>query len=130
MYLADALIDDNVFNSIFGSSVIEMAKFFIEVYSYFYKNPEKYEEIEKLLHKVNIENRKWSDYIKGSNVLVENNNDIKDIVKNQLNKRNNNFINAHNVEEFKKENKREWIEINKILSCFTKNQTILEYPDW
>ena len=55
---------------------------------------------------------------------------IKDIVKNQLNKRNNNFINAHNVEEFKKENKREWIEINKILSCFTKNQTILEYPDW
>ena len=130
MYLADALIDDNVFNSIFGSSVVEMAKFFIEVYIHFFKNPDQYEEIKDKFHKVNIENRKWSDYIKGTDVLVENNNEIKEIVKKQLNKRNKNFINAHNVEDFKRENKREWIELHKILSCYSKNKAFLDYPDW
>ena len=130
MYLADALIDDNVFNSAFGSSVIEMAKFFISVYSYFFKNPDKYEEIDEKLHRVSIENRKWSDYIKGTDIILKNNNDINDIIKNQLDKRNQNFINSHNVEEFKKQNKREWIELNKMLSVYAKNKTILDYPEW
>ena len=35
MYLADALIDNNVFNSIFGSSVIEMVKFLRTSFSVF-----------------------------------------------------------------------------------------------
>jgi hypothetical protein len=32
MYLADAYIDDDAFNSFFGSSVLEMAKFYMDVY--------------------------------------------------------------------------------------------------
>ena len=32
MYLADAYIDSNAFNSLFGSSVLEMVKFYIEVF--------------------------------------------------------------------------------------------------
>jgi len=130
MYLADALIDDNVFNSIFGSSVIEMVKFFTEVYIHFFHNPEECKKVQDKLHTVDIENRKWSDYIAGTQVLFENNESLNEVVKTQLAKRHNNFINAHNVEDFKRENKREWIEINKILSYYSKNLTTLEYPDW
>ena len=35
MYLADAYIDDDAFNSLFGSSVLEMAKFYMDVMSIF-----------------------------------------------------------------------------------------------
>lgn len=130
MYLADALIDNNVFNSIFGSSVIEMVKFFTEVYLHFYEHPDEYTEIQGKLHLVDIENRKWSDYIAGTQVLFENSPHLENIVKTQLKTRHSNFINAHSIEEFKKENRREWLEINKILSCYSKNLTSLEYPNW
>ena len=36
MYLADAYIDDEAFNSLFGSSVLEMVKFYLEVFVMFF----------------------------------------------------------------------------------------------
>lgn len=130
MYLADALIDDDVFNSIFGSSVIEMVKFFTETYIHFFENPDEYKNIQEKLHTVDIEDRKWSDYIAGTQVLFENNEAFASIIKKQLSNRHQNFVDAHTVEQFKKENKREWIEINKILSIHAKNLTTLDYPEW
>merc|ERR1739845_307070 len=71
MYLADALIDDNVFNSVFGSSVLEMAKMFAAVYLYFWKNPADYRKVAEKLKTVSVGDRKWSDYIDGLDVLYE-----------------------------------------------------------
>ena len=130
MYLADALIDDNVFNSIFGSSVIEMVKFFTEVYIYFFENPNEYKNIQDKLETVNVDDRRWSVYIAGTQVLFENNENIQNIIKKQLTERHQNFVDAHTIEQFIRENKREWIEINKILSSHSKNLTTLEYPKW
>merc|ERR1711985_97495 len=48
MYLADAYIDDDAFNSFFGSSVLEMAKFYIMVFEHFFKNPPTKEEENKI----------------------------------------------------------------------------------
>ena len=53
-------------------------------------------------------NRKWSDYIAGTQVLFENNEAFGSIIKQQLSNRHQNFVDAHTVEQFKKENKREW----------------------
>ena len=44
MYLADAYIDNDAFNSLFGSSVLEMVKFYIEVFIMFFNQPE-YDEM-------------------------------------------------------------------------------------
>merc|ERR1711981_1523800 len=70
MYLADALIDDNVFNSVFGSSVLEMARVFCGIYLHFWKNPEEYEGVKDKLMQVSVGERKWSDYISGLDVVV------------------------------------------------------------
>merc|ERR1719462_802381 len=60
MYLADAEIDDDAFNSFFGSSVLEYAKFFIEVFI-------REDEIGEMLWgsdvpRFDITKRKWSQY--------------------------------------------------------------------
>lgn len=39
MYLADAYLNDDVFNSFFGSSVLAMAKFYMAVYIRFFDTP-------------------------------------------------------------------------------------------
>ncbi len=67
MYLADAYIDDDVFNSFFGSSVLEMTKFYLDVYIEFFNNPE-YETMIQTegIEKFPIEDRRWSQYILGA----------------------------------------------------------------
>ena len=72
MYLADAYIDDDVFNSFFGSSVLEMTKFYMDVYIDFFNNPEFETMIEMDgIEKIAIEDRRWSHYIAGSEALIK-----------------------------------------------------------
>lgn len=130
MYLADALIDDNVFNSMFGSSVLEMAKFYTNVFVYFLKNKDVYPTVQDEFHNVPIVERKWSDYIKGLEVLCDKIPDMKQIAIEQANSRHKDFVEAHNVQTYLRENKREWTELNRILSHYSYNNSTLAYPEW
>lgn len=73
MYLADAEIDHGAFNWFFGSSVLEYAKFFTEVYI---SGLEHEDEVGELLWgddvpKNPVQDRKWSQYIESSAKLLK-----------------------------------------------------------
>jgi len=130
MYIVDALLDDNVFNSVFGSSVIEMSKMFCSVYLYFWKNPIDYNQIKSELSVVNVQDRKWSDYIHGLDIIFNSFEGIREIVRNRIDDRHNDFIKAHTVEEYLSENRREWNELHHILGVWSDVTDYLPYPDW
>ena len=71
MYLADAYIDNNAFNSLFGSSVLEMVKFYVEVFIMFFNQPE-YDEMIRTegIERILIEDRNWAHYINGAMALI------------------------------------------------------------
>lgn len=117
MYLADAYIDDEAFNSLFGSSVLEMVKFYLEVFAMFFDSPEydvmvRSEGIEKLP----IGERKWSDYIAGAMALIRKYPAIHAIARRQVAHRTQNFLEAHDLETYIAANKREWIDTHAILA--------------
>ena len=117
MYLADAYIDADAFNSLFGSSVLEMVKFYMEVYVTYFNNPEfetmmQIDQIEKLP----IEQRKWSHYIKGAMALIQNDRKIHDIAWQQVGKRTDNFLKAHDLPTYIVQNKREWLDMHEMLT--------------
>ena len=117
MYLADAYIDDDAFNSFFGSSVIEMVKFYMDVYIRYFDNPE-YEKMAGLdgIEKIPIEDRKWSDYIKGAAALILNDPELNQTARKQVAQRTKNFLENHNLEIYIAENKREWIDTHSMLA--------------
>ena len=117
MYLADAYIDADAFNSLFGSSVLEMVKFYMEVYVTYFNNPEfdtmmQIDQIEKLP----IEQRKWSHYIKGAMALIQNDRKIHDIAWQQVGQRTDNFLQAHDLSTYIEQNKREWLDMHEMLT--------------
>ncbi len=117
MYLADAYIDADAFNSLFGSSVLEMVKFYMEVFILYFDNPEfetmmKIDQIEKLP----IEERKWSHYIKGAMALIENDPRIHDAAWQQINQRTDNFLQTHDLSTYVEQNKREWLDMHRMLA--------------
>ena len=117
MYLADAYIDADAFNSLFGSSVLEMVKFYMEVFILYFDNPQfetmmKIDQIEKLP----IEERKWSHYIKGAMGLIENDPRIHDAAWQQINQRTDNFLQTHDLSTYVEQNKREWIDMHRMLA--------------
>jgi len=71
MYLADAYIDNNAFNSLFGSSVLEMVKFYTEVFIMFFDQP-GFDEMMRTegIEKIPIEERTWAHYIGGAMALI------------------------------------------------------------
>lgn len=117
IYLADAYIDDNAFNSFFGSSVLEMVKFYLEIYINYFDNPE-YEKMKKIdgIYKIPIEDRKWSHYIKGAQSLIKNNPLFYEVAKKQVSQRTKNFFEKHDLETYINENKREWIDLHSMLT--------------
>ncbi len=117
MYLADAYIDDDAFNSFFGSSVIEMVKFYMEVYVKYFDNPE-YEKMTGMdgIEKITIEERKWSHYIKGAAALVLNDPELNQTARKQVAQRTINFLESHDLETYIAENKREWIDTHSMLA--------------
>lgn len=117
MYLADAYIDDDVFNSFFGSSVLEMTKFYMDVYIYFFSNPE-FETmiISDGIEKLSIEERSWSHYIAGSEALMENYPQFYEAAKKQITQRTANFHESHDLETYVAQNRREWFETHTRLN--------------
>ena len=117
MYLADAYIDDDAFNSLFGSSVLEMAKFYLDVYVYFFNNDNYYSMIESDgIETISIEDRKWSHYIAGAATLMKHYPDIYETARKQVSERTSNFIEAHDLETYILANKREWIDTHSLLA--------------
>ena len=117
MYLADAYIDDDAFNSFFGSSVIEMVKFYMTVYIKYFDNP-GYEKMKGMdgIEKIAIEDRKWSHYIKGAAALILNDPELNQTAREQVAQRTKNFLESHDLETYIAENKREWIDTHSMLA--------------
>lgn len=117
MYLADAFIDGNAFNSMFGSSVLEMVKFYLEVFITFFDNPE-YETMMKTegIEKIDIEERNWSQYIKGAMSLIRSYPEIREIAHRQVGQRTRNFLEIHDLKTYIAANKREWIDTHSLLA--------------
>ena len=117
MYLADAYIDSDAFNSLFGSSVLEMVKFYIEVFILFFNNPE-YDTMMRTegIEKIPVEDRQWSNYIKAAMALIRSDARIAEIADKQIKQRTNNFLEVHDLETYIAENKREWIDMHSSLA--------------
>ena len=117
MYLADAYIDDDVFNSFFGSSVLEMTKFYIEVYIHFFSDPEFTTMINsKGIDQIDINDRRWSHYIAGAESLIRNYPTFHDAARKQIDERTANFLEAHDLETYVSANRREWHDLHEMLS--------------
>lgn len=117
MYLADAFIDDDAFNSFFGSSVLEMAKFYMEVYIKYFDQP-GYSQMMATdgIEKIPIEDRKWSHYIAAATALIQRHPDLHAIAKKQVAQRTGNFLEKHDLATYIEENKREWIDMHAMLA--------------
>jgi len=117
MYLADAYIDDDAFNSFFGSSVLEMAKFYLDVYVHFFNSDEYTAMISgDGIEPIAIEERKWSHYIAGAAALINRYPAIYEKARQQVAKRTENFMEAHDFETYIAANKREWIDTHSFLA--------------
>ncbi len=117
MYLADAYIDDDVFNSFFGSSVLEMTKFYMDVYIDFFDNPEYEKMIQSDgIEKISIDDRRWSHYIAGADALIRNYPRYYEVAKAQIERRTANFLQAHDLETYIAANKREWFATHELLN--------------
>lgn len=117
MYLADAYIDADAFNSLFGSSVLEMVKFYLEVYVRFFDTNEYDSMIESDgIEKISIEERKWSHYITGANILMKHYPEIYEATQKQVSQRTKNFMEAHDLETYIMANEREWVDTHSLLA--------------
>ncbi len=116
MYLADAYLDDDVFNSFFGSSVVEMTKFYLDVYFAFFDNS-AYDEMIQTdgIEKIAIDERSWSHYIAGAKALTQKYPRFYEAARAQIDHRTANFLEAHDLETFVAENKREWFATHRLL---------------
>jgi len=116
MYLADAYIDDDVFNSFFGSSVLEMTKFYMDVYLDFFDNDEFGKMItSEGIEKISIDDRRWSHYIAGAESLIRNYPRFYDIARKQIDERTAHFIESHDLNMYVAANKREWFDLHASL---------------
>jgi hypothetical protein len=117
IYLADAYIDDDAFNSFFGSSVLEMTRFYIDVYLDFFENA-TFDEMTRLegVCKVAIEERAWSDTIAGAEALINAYPRFRELAKKQIERRTANFMESHDLETYIAQNRREWFDIHRALA--------------
>jgi hypothetical protein len=117
IYLADAFIDDGAFNSFFGSSVLEMVKFYMDVYVTFFNNPD-FDTMMQTdgIEKISIEDRKWSHYISAANSLTKNYPGLDQIANKQVKQRTKNFLESHDLETYISQNRREWIDTHALLA--------------
>lgn len=123
IYLADAYIDDDAFNSFFGSSVIEMVKFYMNVYVTFFNRPEFDAMIQSDgIEKISIEDRRWSHYIAGAASLIKNYPNISKFANKQVEQRTKNFLESHDIETYISQNKREWIDTHSLLAGKTMTE--------
>jgi hypothetical protein len=122
MYLADAEIDHGAFNWFFGSSVLEYAKYFTEVYLI---GLEKEEEVGDMLWGSDvaegpIEQRKWSKYIEASARLIKAKETgvpwFAEAAQKQVEARTNHFLTTLPPRAYVAANKLEWEELHTRLN--------------
>jgi hypothetical protein len=117
MYLADAYIDDDVFNSFFGSSVLEMTKFYMDVFLDFFDNPDFDDMMNSEgIAKIGIDDRRWSHYIAGAEALISRYPRFYEAARRQIDERTANFLEAHDLETYVAANRREWLDLHRMLS--------------
>jgi hypothetical protein len=117
MYLADAYIDDNAFNSFFGSSVLEMTKFYLDVYLEYFDKPADFDEMLKAegIEKIPVDDRRWSHYINAAAAMIKAFPRFYDSARQQIDQRTSHFMEAHDLETYIAANKREWIDTHRML---------------
>jgi len=118
MYLADAEIDDDAFNSFFGSSVLEYAKFFIEVYI---QGLDREDEVGDLLWgsevpRHPITERKWSQYIAASLRITKADTKIGEIARSQIDRRTERMMKHLPPQAYELSNRQEWSDIHTFLN--------------
>jgi hypothetical protein len=130
MYLADAYIDDNAFNSFFGSSVLEMTKFYLDVYLEFFDKPDFHDMTRaEGIEKIDIENRSWSHYIRGAMALTKSYSHLYEAAMAQVKQRTANFHETHGLQTYIDANKREWIDAHSALAGKPmREEDCLPYP--
>jgi len=118
MYLADAEIDDDAFNSFFGSSVLEYAKFFIEV---FIEGLNREDEIGEMLWgsdvpRFDITKRKWSQYIRASLRITKADEKMMKIARSQIDRRTERMMKHLPPQAYEAANRQEWKDIHTFLN--------------
>ena len=118
IYLADAEIDDNAFNSFFGSSVLEYAKFYTNVYI---EGLRREEALGPLLwgpevERVDIGKRAWSQYIRTANRLFAADRTIKRLAREQVDRRTAHFMATLPPAAYEAANRQEWADIHALLN--------------
>lgn len=118
MYLADAEIDEGAFNSFFGSSVLEYAKFFTEVYLAGLDRPEKLgEELwGERVPATSLHERKWSGYIEASRRLIACDAGLAAAAHGQVDRRTEHFWRSLPPAAYVRCNKLEWAELHTRLN--------------
>jgi len=118
MYLADAEIDEDAFNSFFGSSVLEYAKFFIEV---FIQGLDREEEIGDMLWgedvaRSAITKRVWSQYIRATLRITKADEKINEIARNQIDRRTERMMKHLPPQAYEAANRQEWSDLHTFLN--------------
>jgi hypothetical protein len=118
MYLADAEIDEGAFNSFLGSSVLEYAKFFTNVYV---EGLKRGEELGEMLWgsdtvSVPIGDRKWNQYIAAGTKMIKSDEGIARLAREQVDKRSAHFHRTLPPRSFLETNRKEWEELHQRLN--------------
>jgi len=118
MYLADAEIDSGAFNSFFGSSVLEMAKFFTEVYVEGLRCPTKLASHlwGDTVPSTPVPLRKWSQYISAADALFEVHQPLRDAADRQVSARTEHFLRTLPPEAYVEANRAEWVALHTRLN--------------
>ena len=118
IYLADAEIDESAFNSFFGSSVLEYAKFYTNV---FVEGLERPDALGPMLWGPDVETcpvhlRKWTQYIAVSEELIAKDPACAKHAADQVAKRTAHFYRTMPPATFVEVNRKEWEEIHTRLN--------------
>jgi 5-methyltetrahydropteroyltriglutamate--homocysteine methyltransferase len=118
IYLADAEIDDGAFNYFFGSSVIEYAKFYSEVFAFAVCHPGL---CDAELWGANVKqsplhDRKWTQYIGAARTLIKEHADVRAIANHQVDSRMVHFWGSYPPSDWVAMNKIEWSELHHRLA--------------
>jgi len=102
MYLADAEIDETAFNSFFGSSVLEYAKFYTNTYVQAFERPDALGSIlwGAAVKRTPVSLRKWTQYIAVAQELIEKDTTMRGLAADQVRQRTKHFYRTMSPEAF------------------------------
>ena len=118
IYLADAEIDESAFNSFFGSSVLEYAKFYTNVFVEGFERPDALGDIlwGPKVEKCPVHLRKWTQYIAVGGELIDKDPACAKHAADQVANRTVHFYQTMPPATFVEVNRQEWEEIHTRLN--------------